>query len=82
MTKKPLRCEYCNRRIFGTDFVRGLALRHEAWTDSISGPVCREFVAHTYDCEGAPRRLVLDLRIFVDPLSTEETPKCCFTASL
>lgn len=52
------RCEYCRRRIFGTDFLRGLAEWREEWSDTLGGPVCREFVAHTYDCEAAPRRLL------------------------
>jgi len=52
------RCEDCNRRIFGTDFVRGLAHSEEHWFDTLGGPDSREIYYHTYDCEHLPRRRV------------------------
>jgi len=52
------RCYYCNRRIFDTDFIRGLAQYEEEWFGTFNGPDCRELYAHTYDCESEKRRRI------------------------
>lgn len=49
------RCYYCNRVLYGTDFVRGLAICDPDPTLDDPG---RQIFAHTYDCENAKRRLL------------------------
>lgn len=55
--RKP-RCEFCKRRIFDVDFERGNARSVFEMYDTLGGVCDREYYAHTYDCETAPRRIV------------------------
>ena len=52
------RCHHCDRRIFTTDFERGLAEGVQEWYDTMGGPEERDIYIHTYDCESEPRRLL------------------------
>lgn len=56
--RNRLRCAFCNRRIFNTDFERGLAEGKQVWEDTMNGPEEHDEYAHTYNCEKVSRRLV------------------------
>lgn len=50
------KCANCGRTLYGTDFLRGLAELefYNTWGDAPA-----ERFVHTYDCENAPRRLLV-----------------------
>jgi len=52
------RCCNCHRRVFGTDFMRGLAASGDHWQETLGGYYHEDCVYHTYDCWLRPRRVV------------------------
>lgn len=59
MRGRPLRCEYCQRVLYLTDFQRGMAESTQVFYETLSGVCERDKYSHTYDCESAKRRSVV-----------------------